>query len=73
MINYQLLMNIPYGRTNCSPPHLLSPRTPWHWVCLEKYEAILDAEWTDEHCTLEHYLKLYALQFRHHFQSYVFL
>lgn len=23
-------------------------------VAVEKYEAILDAEWTDEHCTLEH-------------------
>ena len=24
-------------------------------AAVEKYEAILDAEWTDEHCTLEHY------------------
>ena len=23
-------------------------------VAVEKYEAILDAEWMDEHCTLEH-------------------
>ena len=23
-------------------------------IAVEKYEAILDAEWTDEHCSLEH-------------------